>query len=843
MPILLRASLSYVLRHPWQLGLALVGVIAGVAVMVAVDLANSSSRAAYFMSMDAVNGSATHQVLGGPGGLDEQVYVELRLAGHLRDIAPVVEGFVTVGNESLQLLGVDIFAERGFRPYASSQPESSGSDDSGENADLAAIRRLLTVPGAILLPAGVAERQGVSAGARLGVIVDGRVRDATLVGTFGGDRQRSLQGLAVVDIAQAQHWLGMQGRLSRIDVKLADGQSVAGLLERLPENVQVLEAAGRTRATAAMSEAFTTNLMAMSLLAMLVGIFLIYNSVAFAVLQRRGLLGVLRALGVTRAQIVGIVLIEAAALGVVGSVLGVLCGIALGDQLVVLVSRAISDHYFVANVTDVAVSGVTLAKGMLAGTVATLLAAAVPAAEAALIRPRLAMLRSVVEQGAHRSLPYLSVAGSGFILLAILLLAVSGKSLVAGLAAVFAVILGVALLIPRFVNVVTAAIEPLARRVGGTGASMATGGIGISLSRTGVAIVALAVAVSATIGVSIMVDSFRQSVGQWLGDTLQSDVYVGVVRGSLDSNVLADIAALPGVLEYSTSRRVWLEDDAGRTRLIALQMAGGSYAGIKLRGDDDEQAWQRFDRQEGVLVSDPLSYKRGVTAGDRIELRTRYGLRDFAVAAVYLSYDSNDGSIIMNRRTYDRYFEDPGVDSAGLYLAPGFSADDVMDEIRALADGRQALIMNSNARIREISLDIFDRTFVITNVIYWLAVGVAVVGILGAMLALQLERAREFGVLRAVGMTPWQLGRLITGQSALMGLLSGIAAVPLGIVMAVLLIEVINRRAFGWQMDIEVSLSGLGVAVMLAVAAATLAGIYPAYRAARARPALAMREE
>jgi putative ABC transport system permease protein len=166
-----------------------------------------------------------------------------------------------------------------------------------------------------------------------------------------------------------------------------------------------------------------------------------------------------------------------------------------------------------------------------------------------------------------------------------------------------------------------------------------------------------------------------------------------------------------------------------------------------------------------------------------------------------------------------------------------------MDDIRQVSAGRQSLIMNSNARIRDISLNIFDRTFVITDVLYWLAVGVAVIGILGAMLALQLERARELGVLRAIGMTPGQVGALVIIQTGFIGLLSGIAAIPLGLVMAWVLIEVINRRAFGWEMDMTIDPAVLLVALSLAIAAALVAGIYPAYRAASARPALAMREE
>jgi putative ABC transport system permease protein len=199
--------------------------------------------------------------------------------------------------------------------------------------------------------------------------------------------------------------------------------------------------------------------------------------------------------------------------------------------------------------------------------------------------------------------------------------------------------------------------------------------------------------------------------------------------------------------------------------------------------------------------------------------------------------------MLMSRNVYERHFDDDRVDSVGLYLAEGVDPESILARIGNISEGRQEIRFDSNARIRELSLEIFDRTFVITDVLYWLAVGVAFIGILGAMLALQLERGRELAVLRALGMTPSQLGAMITTQTAVIGLLSGIAAVPLGITMAYVLIEVINRRAFGWQIDMSVAPDILLSAIAFAIGAALLAGIYPAFRAARSQPAAAMREE
>jgi putative ABC transport system permease protein len=840
-PVTLRANFSYLLRHPLQLALALLGIGIGVAVIVAVDLANSSARKAFLLSMDAVTGEATHQVIGGPRGIEETDYVRLRADKGIRSVAPIVEGTVSVNETSFTLMGVDLFAEQEMRTFTGEARTAGDDGAAGESL----FRDFLTRPGAVTMAQSTADEFGLQIGEDFEVSASGRLHSATLIGTFGEEDDSGLQNLLVADISTAQVWLDSIGWLTRIDARIPHGDDAAfaRLEAALPDGLRMLSAAGRTRTTAEMSAAFMTNLAAMSLLALLVGVFLIYNSVSFSVLQRRSLIGNLRALGVTRGRMLSLILVEAAVVGLVASILGVATGILLGERLLVLVSQSINDLYFRLNVTDVMVSPFSLAKGFAAGVGASLAAAAVPAIEAMSFPPKLAMTRSSLERRTGRLLPRVAVAGVLTMLAATTVLVLSGRNLVAGLFAVFLLIFGFALCVPLAVRAASAVLAPLAARIGGMLARMAVSGIGESLSRTGVAIVALAVAVSATIGVSVMVDSFRGSVDDWLQQTLQADVYAGVRRGSMDPGLLDDITALGGIESFSTSRRVQLEDAGGRTQLIAIGMAPGGYAGTEIIDADPGDVWPAWERDDVVLVSEPYAYQQEVSRGDVVQLPTDRGSYAFEIAATYQSYDINASAMLMSRNVYDRHFEDDGVDSVGLYLSGDTDPEAIMARIGEISEGRQEIRFNSNARIRELSLEIFDRTFVITDVLYWLAVAVAFIGILGAMLALQLERGRELAVLRALGMTPSQLGGLITTQTAVIGLFSGVAAVPLGIVMAWVLIEVINRRAFGWQIDMSVAPDILLSAMAFAIGAALLAGIYPALRAARREPAAAMREE
>jgi putative ABC transport system permease protein len=340
-----------------------------------------------------------------------------------------------------------------------------------------------------------------------------------------------------------------------------------------------------------------------------------------------------------------------------------------------------------------------------------------------------------------------------------------------------------------------------------------------------------------------MVDSFRLSVSRWIDQTLQADLYVAPQRGSFQADLARELRRVPGVADSSSSRRVWLETATGRTRMIVLDMAPRSYAGIELIATVQDDLWPAFDDDGAILVSESYAYRYGVTAGSVIPLPTERGERGFLIGGIYRSYDAQAEALIMSRAIYELFWQDDAIDSIGLYLDEASDPQAVVTAVYELARGRQALEVRSNRELRELSLAIFDRTFLITNVLYWLAVCVAVVGILAALLAFQMERSRELATLRALGVTRMQLGGMVITQSGIIGVLSGLCALPLGFIMAYLLIDVINRRAFGWSMAIDVSESVIASTLLLATAAALLAGVYPAWRAGHSQPAVAMRDD
>ncbi|HEU5442702.1 MAG TPA: FtsX-like permease family protein, partial [Steroidobacteraceae bacterium] len=682
------------------------------------------------------------------------------------------------------------------------------------------------------------------------VDIGGVQRRATLVSLTRGD-QPGDDTLIITDIAQAQEWLGLAGRLTRIDVRMPGGAgraALANLRRELPPGAQLEQAAGQMHETLDMTSAFSTNLTAMSLLALLVSALLIYGAVSFTVVQRRRSIAILRALGATRREVLTVVLVEAAALGAAGAGLGVLLGLAVGHGLVRLVSQTMNDLYYVVAVRQVTLPAGTVIEALAAGLGTALVAALLPALEAAGSAPQLGLRRSVLEGRAALVSSRLSWLSLALALAAGALIASSSRSVLAGFAALFLLLCSVAALTPSVLRALARLASAALCGVSSVG-RLALEDVAGSLSRTGVAVAALGMAVAAMIGVSIMVESFRVSLRHWLTQTMRADIYIaapgpgaGRPERRIEPAVLDGLLATPGIADHSVSRSVAVRSSRGEIALDALRLAPGSYAGIDLTAGDPHTVWRDYGRG-ALLVSDSLAWRLRLRPGQSLSLVTASGPRRFPIAGIYHEYGSGLGSAMISLEVYRRLWRDEAVTAVGLYLAPGVAAAAEIPRLQAAAGGRQALLIRSNADIRAMSLDIFDRTFIITRVLYWLAAAIAAIGLVSALLAWELDRARELSVLRALGLTPRGAAALVTAQTVFMGCAALLAAMPAGLIIAVVLTKVIDRRAFGWHIDIHLHSAQFLNALALALAAALLAALYPAMRAAAGPIAAQMRDE
>jgi putative ABC transport system permease protein len=732
--------------------------------------------------------------------------------------APVIEARVTIpGIEGeWTLLGVDPLSDfrlRSLRLQGGSgqTPAIMGGDSSW------------TLFGPAGLPADEAGRVTLVAADR-----EQRFRAGGRLELPGGRDSR----LLVTDISLAQAFLSLQGRISHIDLRLDPGAE--RLLERhLPPGAQLIDLALHDGAREDMSQAFRINLTALSLLALVVAMFLVYSTVSFQVVRRRRLFGLLGAIGATRWMVAGLLLVELLLVGLAGTALGILLGSLLAQTLATLVGGTIDALYHALSEPVARLSPITLARALLVGLAATLVSGLVPVLLATRA-PVVNLLRGQGDpQGLRKNAARLLPVTIGLSLPAAALVLWPSQSLVLPFAGLFLLICASALLGPWLLH--------LAGKRGGVGrggsrglvCKMALGNASRHLDRTGVAVAALAVAVSATLGVEMMIRSFRYSVEDWLAHYLRADIYLstgGVANGELSNAFLAELEALPGVGELSTGRRVNLDTASGPVTVFALDVPPSGFAGFRIIQSPEGDLWRRFHVQGEVLVSEPLARRRNLSPGDSIRLPTDRGLLAFTIAAVYRDYSSDRGLVTMDRRTWNRFYDDPRQVAAALYLSPGEDARQWIGRVRALPNAPPGLFIRSNRGLRKESLAVFDQTFRITGVLRWLAVIVAVTGIYSSLMALLLERRREFDMLSAIGFSRRQTGGLLLGEAGFCGLVAGLVAVPLGMLLSVVLIRVINLRSFGWSMESLVDWSLAWQAIGLSILAALAAAVWPAWR-------------
>ncbi|KAM3097596.1 ABC transporter permease [Phormidesmis sp. 146-35] len=837
-------------QRPLQYVLCVLGIALGVAMMVSIDLANGSAQRAFSLSTDAITGRATHRIVAiAPTGIDESVYAQVKRSVSLPS-APVVEGYVRtseLGDQPMRLVGVDLFAESPFRAYFS----DIGSSGNG-------FTQFLMQPNTIVLSKETAMQYGVALGDTLHLDVAGQARSAQVIGlleTNDSLNRRALSNFLFADIATAQEILGEVGRLDQIDLIVDRPEDLDKITAQLPRDLKLETAEAQKNAVQQMTAAFELNLTALSLLALVVGMFLIYNTVTFSVIQRRPIFGILRCIGVTQGQLFTLILGEAAIFSTIGSLLGVALGIVLGRSIVGLITQTINDFYFVVTVQQVTLAQSTIVKGLAIGIVSSLIASAVPAIEAMNTPPSLTLQRSTLEGRVQKLLPTLVFAWFTATVLGVALLKWQSAGLVAAFAGLFAVLLGAALLTPPLVTLAMQSFSPVGQQFLGVIGRLAPRDILRSLSRTSVAIAALMVSVSVIVGVSIMVGSFRGTVVQWLDQTLQADIYVSPpsttanrVLGKLDPLVAAALKTHPGIKKAVSYNDADVEvvDFHRQVKLISADgdVSQGKRPYAWIRQDLGKDPWDALDAGQGVIISEALILRENLAEPPQsITLQTPEGDRSFPVLAVFYDYSSDRGTIILDNDLYEAIWHDSSIASLGLFVAPNTSVDAIVESIRTRFKGQQSLLVQSNRSLRQGSLEIFDRTFAITDALRLLAVVVAFIGVLSTLMSLQLERTRELGILRATGMAPRQLGALMLLETGLMGTMAGVFAMPLGYALAWILIYVINVRSFGWTLQMALEGRYFWQALLVAIVAALLAGIYPAFRLGRMNISAAIRQE
>lgn len=860
---LIRAHAS---QKPFRVLLSIAGVALGVLASVAIGTANIHVLRSFEQAVTTVAGPASLEIAGHDLGLDESVITAVRAVEGVVSAAPVIEDSVVLTQgeqrgQALQIVGLDLLAEAGSRGFQI-------------QADAEEALETLLAPDSLYLGRQVAADWNLGVGSLVEATAGGRLVQLRVAGLLRNDESRSSlwDRLAVMDIAAAQLLFHSVGRLDRIELVMQPGRPLdeiaASVRSVLPPHLVVQRPAQRTKQVENMVRAFQLNLTVLSWVGLLVGMFLIYNTMAFAVAQRRREIGIYRALGMTERRVAGLFLLEAGLLGLLGGLLGGLGGVWLGRGLVSLVSRTISDLY--APVTsgwlilsfDLS-TFLAVAKGLLLGTLVSMLGALGPSLDAG----RTVTVRALAP-GDYEIRNQLRASLFGWISLALLLVAgfcslmgpVQGLPLFGYLATVC--------LLGAFSCLAPVCIQSLGRRSCDKSQTMALGGSLRLIAadqaarhpgRNAVTVSALMVGLSIMIGVAVMVRSFRDTVEVWVNETVMADLIVapqswlqgkqaGQSSRSLPGTWLATLSAIEGVAAVDTYREVHLEVEGQRVSVVSRDLLLHAQRSRYLMVHGDSTVLLRHAAETGgVLLSEVLATRLGLHEGSQVSIMTQAGPVTLSVEGIFYDYATDGGKMVMDRAWYQRHWQDDRVTVFPVYLADGADAKQVRQSIVTQVAGLDGVtvppLVIRNHELRKEILDIFDRTFVLTYVLEAIAVLVAVLGIINTLVTAVLERRREFATLRAIGASTRQVERLVLWEAAYLGLIGAVLGVVGGLLLALLLIHVVNKQSFGWTIQMTVPGGVILQAVALALTSALVAGYWPAHWAARQPLVEGLREE
>ena len=839
--VLYRLIVRPLATDPLRALLTVAAVALGVAVIVAVDLASEASMGSFRSSLETLQGSASYEITQ-VGGIPETAYGELARLEEPLAFSPRIESFALVPatGEQVPLFGVDLVGDARFRG-AGTLRRSDLAGPIGESS------------------AWVSASLGIAPGETLEIVVGDRRLKLDVQGVL--DASVAAGSFVVMDIAPAQRALGRIGWLDRIYVYTReDGRGEGGarnwravIAPLLPPAASILPAGTGTEDSRRMLGAFRWNLRMMSYATILVGAFLIYNTVSAYIVRRRQQIGIVRAVGASRAMVRAAFLFEGAVFGALGVAAGLVLGRLLAIGALEAVGQTVSSLYVSSTPGEIAFRPWTVGVAVVSGIGVSVLSAWWPAREAAGVAPTEAMAAATLDYRVHAASPRLTAAAVALAVLAAVcsLVPPVERIPVGGYAALVCLIGAAAMISPRMSTAVLALCDRwLVTRFGAV-PRIAARGLAASLGRTSVIVTAMAVATALIVGMAVMVGSFRDTVVVWVEHRLQADFYVSPTGGggrgapaTMNEDVAARLAPVSGVLDVGRYRTYPIRH-AGTPATLGLADVAlyHRHSGIEfLDGPAPEAIWSRLAAGDGVIVSELFSDRHDVGTGDTVRLPLGTDGVELRVAGVFYDYSGDRGFVIGDREALLRYLPDRRVSSLGVYLEPGADPQRSREAlVRALA-GLEVVVTPSRT-LRERSIEIFDRTFAITWALEAIAILVAILGMAEALLNLVFDRRVELAQLRMQGASMGQVRGLVLVQAGLLGLAACALGLVLGVAWSQVNLLVIHKQSFGWSVQLDWPVAFLAGALGLVLAASVASGLYPARVGARLNPVEILRGE
>ncbi|HEV8147399.1 MAG TPA: FtsX-like permease family protein [Bryobacteraceae bacterium] len=835
--ILLRLiSWPYARKHLLRCLLTTAGIVLGVAVFVGMHTANQSVLAAFHQTIDRIAGSTQLQISAGEPGFDEDVLEKVQNLREVRAASPVLEATVSTTAGNLLILGVDMLGDRTLRTY-----DLEGTDDAIDDPLV-----FLAQPDSLIVTQSFARERNLKVNSKIAMrtmqgdetfTVRGIMKPGGLASAFGGN-------LAIMDVYSAQKVFGRGRKFDRVDIALQEGltleQGIAVLQRTLGPGFQIEPPSTRGQQFEATSHIYSLASNITSVFALFIGMFIIYNTFAIAVTQRRSEIGILRALGATRSQIRTLFLAESAIAGLAGTLAGVAFGILMARGMAGYIGGLLAEVYGIAQRADsITIDPRLIAVAIAMGVITSLIAAVIPARAAAGVDPVKALQKGrhqSLSEGENRTRRNLAIACA---IASVLALVASHNQVIFYGGYMLAVITAV-LLAPALSLWIARAIRPALAWMRPVEGALAADSLIQAPRRTSGTVAALMLSLALVISLSGLARASYNSLADWMRIALNPDLFVTTAetvtsRTFVFPAVLGEgFRAMPGVAEVQLVRSVRVMVKNTPIMLVAADIASlGRRAKLPPVEGDLDDMYRRAAAGEGVLASDNMCRLHGCKLGDILEIPAPTGILQLPVVGVVRDFSDQQGSLLIDRQLFIKKWNDDTVNIFRLYLTPGADEAAVRKTILEKYGSRQRLFVLTNKDLRDYILRLTDQWFGLTYVQIAVAVLVAVLGIVNALTVSITDRRRELGVLQAVGGLRNQVRRTIWMEAGAIGFIGLMLGLGLGAIQLYYTLEVSRRDLIGMDLGYAFPFQMALALVPVILGAAFLAALAPAETAVR----------
>jgi putative ABC transport system permease protein len=834
MMLLRLLSWPYLRRHLLRWILTLAGIVLGVGLFVAMHTANRSIFSSFDRTVDQIAGSTQLQVSAGEFGFDESVLELIQSVPAVGIALPVIEATVETkipGQGSILILGIDMTGDRSLRDYELKDADEAIIDDP---------LVFLAQSDSLMVTKEFAERNKLAVDSRIPLSTIEGEKQFTIRGIMSsGGMTRAFGGnLAVMDIYAAQQVLGRGRRFDRIDVRAKGGVTIdqcqAALKTALGPGFEVEPPSSRGRQFEALLQSYSTAMTISSLFALMVGMFIIYNSFAIAVTHRRTEIGILRALGATRGQIQGLFLVEAIIAGVLGSVLGAVAGITAASAIAHYISAVLEAVGGVAQrVTELEVDPTLIAAGIVIGVVTSVFAAWIPARNAARVDPVKALQKGkyqVLSVGENRRRRWMALAAFTTSLICLLFsyskpLFYSGYVLmmVAGL-----------LLAPALTLLLSQAFRPILKRLLPAEGTLAADSLVQAPRRTSATVSALMLSLAMVVGFGGFAHSFYSSVGEWMDNALNPDFFLAPSENlstrslTFPAEVGSIIEKVDGVDQVQLVRDARVMYHQVPVMVLAIETAkvASTVHRVPIEGSLDEMNRLTADGK-GLFISESFASNLKARMGNIVELPTPSGLLRLPVVGIIRDYSDLQGSLFIDRAVYRKWWKDNTANVARVYVRKGHDVATVRQRVIDALAGRQKLLVLTNREVRDWIMKLIDQWFAMTYNQIVVAILVAVLGIVNTLTVSITDRKRELGVMQAVGGLRSQIRRTVWIEALSIGLIGLVLGTCLGAVNLYYTLGTIKRDLGGIDLDYIFPVAFMVLMVPTILGAAFVAALGP----------------